>query len=109
MRDYYGAALDMRQRDAAGLQPLRADLDAAVRATGPADLARLSRRLLASTGTSPLISLMSMPDVKDSCRDLLVLQPGALQLPRLQYSDAAAQKIRDEDTPDKVEHSFEAR
>ncbi len=93
--DFYRAALDMRQRDAAGLQPLQADLDAAARASGPADLARLSLRLQASAGSSPLINLMSMPDMKDSSRVLLMLQMGALQLSQDQYSDPVAQKIRD--------------
>lgn len=39
---YYRAALDMPQRDAAGLQPIHADLDEAVRANGPADLGGLT-------------------------------------------------------------------
>ena len=47
--DYYRAALDMRQRDAAGLQPLQADLGLTSRATA-ADLARLSVRVQASAG-----------------------------------------------------------
>ena len=37
--DFYRAALDMRQRDAAGLQPIQADLDAAARAAARPDLA----------------------------------------------------------------------
>jgi putative endopeptidase len=93
--DYYRAALDTPQRDAAGLQPLQADLDAAARASGPADLARLSVRLQASTGNSPLINLVSMTDYKDSGRTLLTLQLGALQLQKDEYSDPASQKIRD--------------
>ena len=93
--DYYRAMLDMRQRDAAGLQPLQADLDAAARASGPADLARLSQRLQASAGRSPLLNLVTMPDLKDSSRTLLTLQMGTLQLEKDQYSDPASQKIRD--------------
>jgi putative endopeptidase len=93
--DFYRAALDMRQRDAAGLQPLQADLDTAARAAGPADLGRLSVRLQASAGSSPLLNLVSMPDMKDSNRVLLLVQMGALQLSPDQYSDPAAQKIRD--------------
>jgi putative endopeptidase len=93
--DFYRAALDTRQRDATGLQPLQEDLDAAARASGPADLARLSMRLQASAGTSPLINLVTMPDLRDSSRTLLILQLGALQLERDQYSDPASQKIRD--------------
>lgn len=93
--DFYRAALDMRQRDATGLQALQADLDAAARASGPADLARLSVRLQASAGNSPLINLVTMPDLKDSSRTLLILQLGALQLQKDQYSDPASQKIRD--------------
>ena len=93
--DYYRAMLDMRQRDAAGLQPLQADLETAARASGPADLARLSQRLQASAGRSPLLNLVTMPDLKDSSRTLLILQMGALQLERDQYSDPASQKIRD--------------
>lgn len=93
--DFYRATLDMRQRDAAGLQPLQADLDAAARASGPADLARLSGRLQASTGSSPLFNLMAVPDLKDSSRMQLSLQFGDLQLPQDQYRDPASQKIRD--------------
>lgn len=93
--DFYRAALDMRRRDAAGLQPIQADLDAAGRAGGPADLARLSARLQGSTGTSPLIDLVSMPDMKDSTRTLAMLQMGALPLTQDQYRDPAARKIRD--------------
>jgi putative endopeptidase len=93
--DFYRAALDMRQRDAAGLQPIQADLDTAARASGPADLARLSLRLQASAGSSPLINLASMPDMKDSSRTLLLLQMGTLQLSQDQYKDPAAQQIRD--------------
>lgn len=93
--DYYRAMLDMRQRDAAGLQALQADLDAAARASGPADLGRLSLRLQASTGSSPLFNLMAVPDLQDSRRMQLSLQFGSLQLPQDQYRDPAAQKIRD--------------
>ena len=93
--DFYRAALDMRQRDAAGLQPLQPELDAAARADGPADLARLSLRLQASAGASPLLNLGSLPDMKDSRHTLLLLQMGTLQLSQDQYSDPAAQKIRD--------------
>ncbi|WP_088283112.1 M13 family metallopeptidase [Ideonella sp. A 288] len=93
--DFYRAALDMRQRDAAGLQPLQADLDAATRAVGPADLARVSLRLQAGTGNSPLFNLMTVPDLKDSSRTQLSLQFGDLQLPQDQYRDPASQKIRD--------------
>ena len=93
--DYYRAALDMRQRDAAGLQPIQADLDWAARASDPADLARLSLRLQASAGSSPLLRLTSMPDMKDSSRTLLLLQMGSLPLTNDQYSDPAAQKTRD--------------
>jgi len=93
--DYYRAALDMRQRDAAGLQPIQADLDRAARASGPADLAQLSLRLQASAGSSPLLRLTAMADMKDSSRMLLLLQMGTLQLSNDQYSDPAAQKIRD--------------
>ncbi len=93
--DYYRAALDMRQRDAAGLQPLQADLDWAARASGPADLARLSVRLQASAGNSPLFNLASIADMKDSRRTLLFVQMGTLQLSKDQYSDPAGQKIRD--------------
>ena len=93
--DYYRAALDMRQRDAAGLQPIQADLDWAARASGPADLAQLSLRLQASAGSTPLLRLTAMADMKDSSRMLLLLQMGTLQLTNDQYSDPAAQKIRD--------------
>lgn len=93
--DFYRATLDMRQRDAAGLQPLQADLDAAARASGPTDLARLSGRLQASTSSSPLFNLLTVPDLKDSSRMQLSLQFGDLQLPQDQYRDPASQKIRD--------------
>lgn len=93
--DYYRAMLDMRQRDAAGLQPLQADLDAAARASGAVDVARLSLRLQASTGSSPLWNLVVVPDLKDSRRTQLSLQFGDLQLPQDQYRDPASQKIRD--------------
>ncbi|MCV2356526.1 M13 family metallopeptidase [Paucibacter sp. B2R-40] len=93
--DYYRAALDMRQRDAVGLQPIQADLDSAARASGQADLARLSVRLQVSTGNSPLFNLVTVPDLKDSSRTQLSLQFGGLQLPQDQYRDPASQKIRD--------------
>ena len=93
--DFYRAALDMRQRDAAGLKPLQADLDTAARASGPADLARLSVRLQASTGNSPLFNLVTVPDLKDSSRTQLSLQFGGLQLLQDQFRDPASQKIRD--------------
>lgn len=93
--DYYRAMLDTRQRDAAGAQPLQADLDAAARAGGPADLARLSLRLQASAGSSPLLNLVTMTDLKDSRRTLLTVQMGSLQLSQDQYKDPASQKIRD--------------
>ncbi len=93
--DFYRAALDMRQRDAAGLQPLQADLDAAARASGPADLARLAARLQASNGNSPLFNLVAVSDLQDSSRMQLSIQFGDLQLPQDQYRDPASQKIRD--------------
>jgi putative endopeptidase len=93
--DFYRAALDMKKRDAAGLQPLQADLDAAARASGPSELARLSLRLQASTGSSPLFNLVTVPDLQDSRRTQLSLQFGDLQLPQDQYRDPASQKVRD--------------
>lgn len=93
--DFYRAALDMGRRDAAGLQPLQADLDAAARASSPADLARLSMRLQTSTGNAPLLNLVSMPDMKDSRRVLLTVLLGALPLSQDQYAGPAAQKVRD--------------
>ena len=93
--DFYRAALDVRQRDAAGLQRLQPDLHAAARASSPADMARLSLRLQASTGSSPLFNLVTVPDLKDSRRTQLSLQFGDLQLPQDQYRDPASQKIRD--------------
>jgi putative endopeptidase len=68
---------------------------AAARASGPADLARLSARLQASTGSSPLFNLVTVPDLEDSRRMQLSLQFGDLQLPQDQYRDPASQKIRD--------------
>lgn len=93
--DFYRAALDMAQRDAAGLQPLQADLDAAARAEGPADTARLSVRLQASTGSSPLLNLVAVPDLKDSSRMVLSLQFGSLPLAQEQYRDPDSQKVRE--------------
>lgn len=93
--DFYRAALDMRQRDAAGLGPIQADLDAAGRARSAGELARLSVRLQGSAGTSPLLDLVSMPDMKDGTRTLLMLQMGALPLTQDQYRDPSARKIRD--------------
>lgn len=93
--DFYRAALDMRQRDAAGLQPLQPELDAAAGATGPADLARLSLRLQARAGSSPLLNLGSLTDMKDSSRTLLFVQMGSLPLTQDQYGSPASQKIRD--------------
>lgn len=93
--DFYRAALDMPQRDAAGLHGLQPDLDAATRASSPADLARLSLRLQASTGNSPLFNLVVVTDLQDSSRMQLSLQFGDLQLPQDQYRDPASQKIRD--------------
>lgn len=93
--DFYRAALDMRQRDAAGLEPIQADLDAAGRARSAGELARLSVRLQGSAGTSPLLDLVSMPDMKDGTRTLLMLQMGALPLTQDQYRDPSARKIRD--------------
>ncbi|MDD0813005.1 M13 family metallopeptidase [Curvibacter sp. HBC28] len=93
--DYYRAAMDLTQRNAVGLQALQADLESAARVIGPVELAQLSLRLQASTGNSPLLNWVTMPDLKDSRRVLLTLQLGALSLSKDQYSDPASQKVRE--------------
>jgi putative endopeptidase len=93
--DYYRAAMDTARQDALGLQPIQPDLDWAARASGPADLARLSARLQASTQYSPLVNVLSMTDLKDSTSTRMVLHPGGAELEQDQYTDPASQKIRD--------------
>ncbi|MBK6854263.1 MAG: M13 family metallopeptidase [Burkholderiales bacterium] len=93
--NYYRAAMDTQRLDALGLSPIQVDLDWAARASGPADLARLSARLQATTQASPLVNVFSMTDLKDSTRTRLVLYPGGPQLEQEQYTDPASQKIRD--------------
>lgn len=93
--DYYRAAMDTQRLDALGLQPIQADLDAAARASGPADLGRLSARLQSTAQLSPLVNVLTMTDMKDSTRTLLVVHPGGPQLEQEQYTDPASQKIRD--------------
>ena len=93
--DYYRAAMDTQRQDALGLKPIQAELDLAARASGPADLARLSARLQATARQSPLVNVLTFPDLMDSTRTRLVLLPGGPQLEQEQYTDPASQKIRD--------------
>ncbi|MDD0840078.1 M13 family metallopeptidase [Curvibacter sp. HBC61] len=93
--DFYRAAMNLAQRNEAGLQPLQGDLAAALRASSPSELAQLSLRLQARTGNSPLLSWATLPDLKDSRRVRLNLQLGALSLSKDQYSDPASQPVRD--------------
>jgi putative endopeptidase len=93
--DFYRAAMDMKRRDELGVKPLQADLDAASKASGPAELGRVSAGLQMSAGMSPLLNVVTMTDLKDSTRTQMLLIPGGPQLEHEQYTDPAAQKIRD--------------
>lgn len=93
--DYYRAAMDGARLDALGLKPIQAELDWAARASGPADLGRFAARMQQATQASPLVNVLAMTDMKDSTRTRLVFHPGGPQLEQEQYTDPAAQKIRD--------------
>lgn len=93
--DYLRAAMDTARLDALGLAPIQADLDQAARAAGPLALARLSARQQTTLGATALVNVLVMTDFKDSTRTRMVLYPGGPQLEQSQYTDPAAQKIRD--------------
>jgi putative endopeptidase len=86
--DYYRAAMDDARRDAAGLKPLQADLQA-IDAAGatPADVGRLAGSLQDGYGASPLMNTIAMPDAKDSSVYVLALGPGAQLLEQDEYAN----------------------
>lgn len=93
--DYYRAAMNTARQDQLGLEPLKADLAQAAAAASPAELARFSAEQLKKAGGSPLLMAWPISDAKDNTRMVLVLLPGGPQLEQNQYTDAAAQRIRD--------------
>lgn len=92
--DYYRAAMNTARQDQLGLEPMKADLEKAKSATSPLELARFSADQLAKGG-APLVLVWPVTDVKDNTRLVLALMPGGPQLEQTQYTDPAAQRIRD--------------
>ncbi len=92
--DYYRAAMDTTRQDQLGLDSLKADLAQALTASSPLELARFSADQLAKGG-APLVLTWPVTDIKDNTRLVLALMPGGPQLEQTQYTDPAAQRIRD--------------
>ncbi|MBK9443871.1 MAG: hypothetical protein IPN53_22295 [Comamonadaceae bacterium] len=92
--DYYRAAMNTTRLDQLGLEPLKADLAQAQTAASPLELARLSAEQL-KKGGAPLVLTWPVTDIKDNTRMVLALMPGGAQLEQTQYTDPAAQRIRD--------------
>jgi len=92
--DYYRAAMNTARQDQLGLDPLKADLMQAGAASSPVELARFSADQL-KKGGAPLVLGWPMTDIKDNTRMVLMLFPGGPQLEQTQYTDPAAQRIRD--------------
>ena len=92
--DYYRAAMNTTRLDQLGLEPLKADLAQAQTASSPLELARLSAEQL-KKGGAPLVLTWPVTDIKDNTRMVLALMPGGAQLEQTQYTDPAAQRIRD--------------
>ena len=85
--DYYRAAMDDARRDAAGLKPLQADLQAiAAAGATPADYGRLAGRLQDGYSASPLMNTIAMPDAKNSSVYVLALAPSAQLLEQDEYA-----------------------
>lgn len=96
--DYWRAAMDLPALDQAGLRPLQADLERAVRlddAKSPAAVGELSGRLELGYNGSPLLNAASMEDARDSKTHLLVLLPGVQTLAQNEYLQPEAQALRD--------------
>lgn len=92
--DYYRAAMNTARHDQLGLDPLKTDLMQAGAASSPLELARFSADQL-KKGGAPLLLGWPVTDIKDNTRMVLALMPGGPQLEQAQYTDPAAQRIRD--------------
>lgn len=93
--DYYRAAMGTTRLDQLGIEPLKADLAMASQASTPTELARFSAEQMKKSGNSPWVMTWPVADAKDNTRLVLVLLPGGPQLEQNQYTDPAAQRIRD--------------
>jgi len=92
--DYYRAAMNTSRQDQLGLEPLKAELEQALKASSPVELARFSADQLAKGG-APLALVWPVTDIKDNTRMVLALMPGGTQLAQTQYTDPAAQRVRE--------------
>ena len=93
--DDYRAAMNTTRLNQLGLEPIKADLAQAATASTPMELARFSVNQFRKSGSSPVLMAWPTRDLKDNTRMVLVLLPGGPQLEQNQYTDSAAQRIRD--------------
>jgi len=95
--DFYGSCMDEPRIEAAGIGPIKPDLDRIDRLTLPDLEAEVAR--LQSFGAGPIFRFGSQPDLKNSESIIAGVSQGGLGLPDRDYytkTDARSQKIRDE-------------
>jgi predicted metalloendopeptidase len=95
--DFYGSCMDEPRIEAAGIGPIKPDLDRIDRLALPDLEAEVAR--LQSFGAGPIFRFGSQPDLKNSERIIAGVSQGGLGLPDRDYytkTDARSQKIRDE-------------
>jgi predicted metalloendopeptidase len=95
--DFYGSCMDEPRIEAAGIGPIKPDLDRIDRLALPDLEAEVAR--LQSFGAGPIFRFGSQPDLKNSESIIAGVSQGGLGLPDRDYytkTDARSQKIRDE-------------
>ncbi len=95
--DFYGSCMDEPRIEAAGIGPIKPDLDRIGRLALPDLEAEVAR--LQSFGAGPIFRFGSQPDLKNSESIIAGVSQGGLGLPDRDYytkTDARSQKIRDE-------------
>jgi len=94
--DFYASGMDEAAINAAGLQPLQADLDLIAATKTPADVMGVIAHLK-QQGSSVGFGFSSGPDAKDSNIEIAQLRQGGLGLPDRDYyfnDDEKSQKLR---------------
>ena len=93
--DFWAAGMDQARRDALGVKPVQAQLDAINALTDAASISDYIRLTAANGGTVPF-NFELLGDFKDSTTNIAYIEQGGLAMPeKTLYFDADKQQLRD--------------
>ncbi|MCC7030846.1 MAG: M13 family metallopeptidase [Chitinophagaceae bacterium] len=96
--DFFFSGMDTSTIEAAGINPLKAELDQINRAATVADIVSMVA-VMQKNGSSPLYAMYVAQDLKNSDKNMLYISQGGLGLPDRDYyfnTDQRTRNIRDE-------------